>query len=54
LYELLRAAPSAFADLRLCYRIRRLELSATALAEEVRAIDAGLQSSDASGTAVLL
>jgi hypothetical protein len=40
LYELLRAAPTAaFADLRLCYRIRRLELSAAGLAEELRAIE---------------
>src|SRR6516164_5492624 len=40
LYELLRASPAAaFADLRLCYRIRRLELSASGLAEELRSIE---------------
>jgi hypothetical protein len=40
LYELLRAAPAAaFADLRLGYRIRRLELSAAGLGEELRAIE---------------
>jgi hypothetical protein len=40
LYELLRAAPTAaFADLRLCYRIRRLELSAAGLAQELGAIE---------------
>lgn len=40
LYELLRAAPTAvFADLRLCYRIRRLELSAAGQADELRAIE---------------
>jgi hypothetical protein len=40
LYDLLRASPTAaFADLRLCYRIRRLELSAAGLAEELRAIE---------------
>jgi hypothetical protein len=55
LYDLLRASPTAaFADLRLCYRIRRLELSATGLGEEVRSDRAGLQSSDASRTSVLL
>jgi hypothetical protein len=40
LYDLLRAAPTAaFADLRLCYRIRRLELSAAGPGEELRAIE---------------
>jgi hypothetical protein len=40
LYDLLRVAPiSAFADLRLCYRIRCLELSAAGLGEELRAIE---------------
>ena len=40
LYELLRAVPTAaFADLRLCYRIRRLELSAAGQSDELRAIE---------------
>src|SRR5262249_31789 len=40
LYDLLRAsATAAFVDLRLCYRIRRLELSAAGLGEELRAIE---------------
>jgi hypothetical protein len=40
LYELLRAVPTAaFADLRLCYRIRRLELSAAGLDREMRAVE---------------
>ena len=41
LYDLLRASPtSAFADLRLCYRIRRLELVGRAdSGEELRAIE---------------
>ena len=40
LYDLLRAtSTSAFADLRLCYRIRRLELSAAGQGEELRAIE---------------
>jgi hypothetical protein len=40
LYDLLRASPTAaFADLRLCYRIRRLELSAAGPGEELRAIE---------------
>src|SRR5262249_39645792 len=40
LYDLVRASPTAaFADLRLCYRIRRLELSAAGLGEELRAIE---------------
>jgi len=40
LYDVLRASPTAaFADLRLCYRIRRLELSAAGLAQELRAIE---------------
>src|SRR5215469_1050313 len=40
LYDLVRASPtSAFADLRLCYRVGRLELSATHLAQELGAIE---------------
>ena len=40
LYDLLRAtSTSAFADLRLCYRIRRLELSAAGLAQELGVIE---------------
>src|SRR6516164_5847137 len=40
LYDLLRASPTAaFADLRLCYRIRRLELSSAGLAQELGAIE---------------
>jgi hypothetical protein len=40
LYELLRAVPTAsFADLRLCYRVRRLELAAQAAGARLRSIE---------------
>jgi hypothetical protein len=40
LYELLRAVPTAaFAELRLCYRLRRLELSAAGADEQVRSVE---------------